>query len=318
MAFPLIPLLGAAGLLGAQNFFANNADASNSFLDRALRIDRSGDRQREDQALFGGLDVSDPAAVQAATAQANDPASFQQRALAQSAEIRAQQEAERAQLAEQRAAAGELRAQEDQLRENLQFVRGREDVLREDYQANLQGYAQLQQNFTSMRSALESGTPQDVMAATINIMKVLDPTSVVRTEEGRMVATAGGTMEGLANELNKIMGEGWNEDTREAWFNAMRRQYAPAMQRAQRQIQQAEDNARRQQIDPAGVTTGLGIDRSFGAFNNPFMSAEGLDRQTARDRPPPPPGSEIIDQSLEGLSGARTSVLDLLFDEAPF
>ncbi len=298
MALPLLPLLIGGGLLGAQNYFANNRASSNSFIDQALRIDRSASDalrlQQQDQALLGGLDVSDPMAIQAAAVQAGDPESFLRQALdLQQAQIRQQQEA---------------RAQRQQVISETSTLRGFENTIREDYQDQLQGFAELQQSWTQLRGALESGTPEDALISTQLIMKTLDPTSVVRQEEGQAVITASGPMAGLANELNRIAGEGWNETTRRRWFEAMRRVYAPAAQRAGRQIQQFEDEASRRQLDPRSLS-GLGIDREFKALNDPFVSA-GERRRAAAEaeaRNNLPPGFEIIEEG-SNTSGGRFSI----------
>ena len=267
MPFPLLPLLAGGGLMAGQNYFAENEGESNSFLDSLLSIDREGmkrsalaQKRLELQQQAGAnlqqgldqIDLNDPQSLLRA-AQVSGDTSFITQAL------QLQERQDQARVAEATRTA-ELMHTADIRQEDLE--RADTEIIVNDYQRMLQPFAEQQQNFAGLRSSLESGTAQDALTATIGIMKVLDPTSVVRSEEGRAVVAASGAMQTFANTLNQIAGKGWNDTTRREWFEAVRRVYAPAQQRAQRQITQFGNEAGRRGVDPNALT-GLGIDKSF-------------------------------------------------------
>lgn len=276
MAFPILPLLVGGGLLGAQNFFANNAQASNSFLDRAFNIDRSGQqlnatvdalaeqipegqRQATDpvvQSLFGARQLNRPSLVDQA--------------------IRIQEERRVAELQRQQQLADRLYndTRADQQRSE-QFARADLTELSNDYQQDLNSFSQLQQSWDSLRGALEGGTAQDAFAATFQIAKILDPTSVVRQEEGRAIIEAEGLARGLVNTINKLAGEGWTDTTRKQWFETMRRIYAPKAQNAGRRIQFYQQEAERRKVAPESFVGRLGIDRSRLETQAPFNPTPG-------------------------------------------
>lgn len=265
MALPLLPLLIGGGLLAGQNFFANNAGASNSMLDRVLRIQRPDSSVANVVGQQADL-LTDPAAAQLGHAAAGTgSATLLGQAIAAQQSARERQAAEQRRL-EEKALTADIRA------EDLRRADTRD--LAKTYQRLLAPFAEQQQAFSGLRGSLESGTAQDALLSTIQIMKTVDPTSVVRTEEGRAVVAAEGAMKGLANQINKLIGQGWNESTRREWFDAVRRVYAPAQQRAARQIQQLEGEATRRGVDPKALT-GLGINREFPGVGAPFTPAVG-------------------------------------------
>lgn len=60
----------------------------------------------------------------------------------------------------------------------------------------------------SMENLKSSGSPLSMQAAIIQFNKALDPGSVVKTEEGRIISSSGGAMEGLIAKYNDALGKG--------------------------------------------------------------------------------------------------------------
>lgn len=60
----------------------------------------------------------------------------------------------------------------------------------------------------SMESLKGSSSPLAMQAAIIQFNKALDPGSVVRTEEGKIVSDSGGAMQGLIAKYNSMVGQG--------------------------------------------------------------------------------------------------------------
>ncbi|MEE9223099.1 MAG: hypothetical protein V3V40_06540 [Nitrosomonadaceae bacterium] len=60
----------------------------------------------------------------------------------------------------------------------------------------------------SLEGLKELSTPAAKVAAVFKFMKALDPTSTVRESELGMVYSAEGAAQGLANQINKLLGEG--------------------------------------------------------------------------------------------------------------
>jgi len=260
MAFPILPALIGGGLLAGQNFFANNAQASNPLIDRVLGINRAArERRAQTEALIPILantlpedqrQPGNPLFDSLLTASATNDTSL----LSKFIDLRAQQQKDQSDRLYEQKKTDEQRAAE--------YARGDFTRLQDDYQADLNSFANLQQGWDALYNSLQSDSPTAAVAATFQIMKVLDPTSTVRTEEGKQVVAAEGPMSALANQLNKLIGQGWNETTRREWYNTMRGAYAPRAQNAQTRIQWYESEAERIKADPQRIIGRLGIDRT--------------------------------------------------------
>jgi len=280
MPFPLLPLLVGGGLTAGNQFFENNPAKSNSFIDTIFDVNRGEQRKAAQvqqefetrQAATAQLDLADPASFLRAGQLTGDN-SFITQALNL-------QERQRATKFDFDKATADLFFRRQDRAEDL--TRADTTALVSQYQRLLAPFAEQQQNFAGLRNSLENGSAQDALTATIGIMKTLDPTSVVRQEEGRAVVQAEGAMASFANTLNKIIGKGWNVTTRREWFEAVRRVYAPAQQRASRQIGQLGDEAQRRGVNPNALT-GLGIDRNFPGVNTPFKSTGKGVKKTAEE-----------------------------------
>lgn len=98
----------------------------------------------------------------------------------------------------------------------------------------------------------QDGNPMDAVAAVFKIMKSLDPTSVVRDSEVRMVTGAGGLYSQLDSMVRGAMGEG-RVDPRV--FEAMRLTAIKLAEAAemdyQKQVQTQKEYAKRAELDPS-------------------------------------------------------------------
>lgn len=271
MALPLLGLLAGAGLLGAQSHFATTAGSNPGYLNRLLNI------RRPDPAMqnLGRVDLMSetaPQQLQALAAQSADPQ--QQQYLFSQAQSLAQRELN---LAERMAAAraGAAAEAEQTAYDRQQDLIARQDAFRQRYVSQFQATAEAQANYKALENALVSGTATDAVGSTFAIMKVFDPTSTVRTEEGRQVVEAEGPAAALANQLNKILSQGWNETTRREWYDTVTRFYKPRAESSLRALEDARNWAADQGFAP-GAARGAGVDvdrlrgTATGTRANPF------------------------------------------------
>ena len=263
MVLPIFGLLAGAGVLGAKAYYQNTANENPSYLNSLLGIQR----QQQPMANIGRLDLQSPLMaqqLQALAAQAETPQQQQyylDRAIAaQQNQLSFEERMMGAQQANQAAQIQQAQQAEIQRYERAQDLAKREDAFRKEYVREFSAFANAQSTFQALEGTLANGSAQDAVAATFQIMKTLDPTSTVRTEEGRQVYQADGAMAGLANQLNRLLGEGWNESTRRGWYDTVSRAYRPQAERTYRAL--ADWNSRAQEQGyAASATRGAGIDR---------------------------------------------------------
>lgn len=83
-----------------------------------------------------------------------------------------------------------------------------ESALRGEYQAQMKPYQQFRTAYNQAIKGLEgSGSGFDTLANVINFAKVLDPTSVVRTEEGDQVRDSTGLIGSMTAQLQQYKGK---------------------------------------------------------------------------------------------------------------
>lgn len=106
--------------------------------------------------------------------------------------------------------------------------------------------------------AFETGNSLGVLAATIKLAKILDPTSVVR--EGEVTTVQGGLGVGtqLLNNYNKLFGQGMNAEGAKAFQKLTKSIAGPVLQRGVRIEDEIRKAAGVMQADPNMAATGIG------------------------------------------------------------
>jgi hypothetical protein len=263
MPLPIFAALAGAGLMGAKSYYENTANENPSYLNAMFGIQK----QSQPFQNLGQVDLNSPVLgqqFQALAAQSEDPQQ-QQYLLSQAVAARNNQMAfeERMMGAQQANQAAQIQAAQAQEQEQYRRVLEQqklEEGFRNKFIQEFGAFSDMQSSFQGLENTLANGSPQDAVAATFQIMKTLDPTSTVRTEEGRQVVSAEGPMKGMSNELNRIIGEGWNESTRREWYETVARVYKPRAEQAYRGLEQWRNRAMDRGFAQSAIE-GAGIDR---------------------------------------------------------
>lgn len=134
--------------------------------------------------------------------------------------------------------------------ENFDDVRAaRNDVIK-----NSQPFLVAKQGFERVQVGATTASPAGDLALTFGLMKVLDPTSVVREGEQATVQNAGGIAERIRNAYNKLLtGERLTPEQRQDFLNQATLQFEKAVDQQNRIIDDFRGFAERQDFDVADV-----------------------------------------------------------------
>jgi hypothetical protein len=107
-------------------------------------------------------------------------------------------------------------------------------------------------------SALSTGNSLGVLAATIKLAKILDPTSVVREGEVTTVQGGLGVASQLLNNYNKLFGQGMSQEGAKAFQKLTKSVAGPVLQRGVRIEDEIRNAASVMEADPNMAATGIG------------------------------------------------------------
>lgn len=205
------------------------------------------------QALQGGANATDVAQMMATnpkfSTQAQNAAQLRQTQM-ETNMAQAQANLERTKMDLEMLRSGQLppleRAKvEEQMRDNFRTDFGESEEV-------LVGYQVLEAALSQARN-----NPSATFAAVVKFAKILDPGSVVRTEEGRAVTdSSDGLIQGLVNQLNKARGSGWEESTVKNLRDVAQAITVPYANQATAIVDQYDKTAAGYGIDPATLYMG--------------------------------------------------------------
>ena len=114
--------------------------------------------------------------------------------------------------------------------------------------------------FQQTDNLLATGESLGAQLAIVKMAKLSDPGSTVRIEEGKMVSDGVGLSQTIANEFNKMAGQGFTETAVIQFRNAMRDLAGPRALSGQNTMLSYLDFAKRNGIDVRDIFVGSGID----------------------------------------------------------
>lgn len=131
-------------------------------------------------------------------------------------------------------------------------------TLNQRFLAQMDAPTQVADAVQQIDAALQTGNSLGVLAATVKIAKILDPTSVVREGEVTTVQGGIGVASQLINNYNKLFGEGMNPAGAETFRKLAKSVAGPVLQRGVRIEDEIRRAAQVMEADPNMAATGIG------------------------------------------------------------
>lgn len=192
-------------------------------------------------------------------------------------------------------AAGQLRtALKKELGDNVDLseVRSfRNDVIRQS-----EGFMTAQEGYNKVVTGAQAGTPAGDMAVTFGIMKMLDPTSVVREGEQATVQNAGGVSERIRNIYNRIVkGETLTPEQRQDFVDQAQAQFKVLVKQQERLLKDSQGFAERNDLPLEDVVP---------EFVRP-MATQPITIPKSQPQPPRTMENPLTPQELDELKRLR-------------
>ena len=153
------------------------------------------------------------------------------------------------QIAKQDALSDAAKAAQEQANKNRQFA----NQLVDDGRRELGPWVDQVPQIQGLYNLLANGSATDAVASIYLFFQALEPGGIVRDNETNMYRGAGGFFEGLANDLNAMMGGGDKEETRRRVAQTINRLIAPRLQAAQQTRQELINQAEASNLGQAGL-----------------------------------------------------------------
>lgn len=147
--------------------------------------------------------------------------------------------------------------------QNTNTLFTQEGNLRDDAVAALAETSDALLAYSQLKNVLASKDPIAAQAAVIKIAKLLDPGSVVRTEEGEAIKGGTGLALALQNSLNIAIGEGMTDEMVNQFTNLTNQLIGPYAQEGIGIYDGIAEQAERFGIDPAYALSQAGVDREL-------------------------------------------------------
>lgn len=131
-------------------------------------------------------------------------------------------------------------------------------TLNQRFLAQMQAPVEVADAVQQAEQALKTGDSLGVLAASVKLAKILDPTSVVREGEVTTVQGGIGLAAQLVNGYNKLFGQGMTPAGMQAYQQLIRAVAGPVLQRGVRIEDEVRKAAAVMEADPDMAATGIG------------------------------------------------------------